>query len=242
MISENDFLISNILVLDIRKWFFDIKNSIFDIKKINLIFWYQEFDFLISGNHLVISQIRILAYQKMIFWYKKNFWYQELCYDISRIIFWYKKNRIFDIKQSFSDIRKYLKNIKTAPHIKHSNHIGTPYLNWQKNLTGISMLAYDPSRDSNWFGCICMLDMLNLDRYVMAETASSTAVTVMKLWKTVQAFWSTTFKRYIFPSVGCLFYIFWEFNILFSLFFLYILHSLWIIIFFLKSVHFLLYI
>ena len=28
---------------------------------------------------------------------------------------------------------------------------------------------------------VYMLDMLNLDRYVMVETASSTAVTVMKL-------------------------------------------------------------
>ena len=90
LISENDFLISRIWIFDIKKstLFSDIKNSFTWYQEI--LFRYQKFELLISENDLLIS----------------------------RIVFWYKKNWIFYIKKSFSDIRKYLKNIKAAPHKK----------------------------------------------------------------------------------------------------------------------------
>ena len=106
------------------------------------ISWYQEFDFLISRNHFLISRNIILDIKKwnlfldikkseflisrnihnfllsrIVFLDIKNFisWYQEIDFLISKNISWYQK--IFlDIKNSFLDIKKCLINSKTAPH------------------------------------------------------------------------------------------------------------------------------
>ena len=102
LISENDFLIS--------------RNPIFDIKKSTLlsgiknsISWYQEIVFL-------ISQIRILDIRKWFFEIKKPFFDINNYFLISIINYWYQKFELLIQEKSFSNNRKYLKNIKTAPH------------------------------------------------------------------------------------------------------------------------------
>ena len=94
LISRIIFLIPRIRFLDIKNSFLDIKNSFLDIKKIiifldikksiswhqEMISWYQDFDFLISGNvyYFVILRTRILDIKKCISWY------QEMYFLISR--------------------------------------------------------------------------------------------------------------------------------------------------------------
>lgn len=93
---------------DIRKWIFDIKNSIFcyqkivfnkleiwilDKKKIRFILWYQQIDFVISKKNSFKSFF--FLYQKLILWYEKF----KLSL-ISRIIF-------SNIRNSNNMVNKY---------------------------------------------------------------------------------------------------------------------------------------
>ena len=123
LISENNFLISEIWIIYIRKCLIflisririsNIKNNIFLYQKILYIFWhqkmifwifrnifgYQKIEVLISENNRyhLISRIRISDIKKSFFLNKKIsfvYWYQIM-------IFWYQK---------------FLQDIKTAPHI-----------------------------------------------------------------------------------------------------------------------------
>ena len=115
------FLISRIRFLGIKKWILDIKKyfwyqEVFDIK--NSIFWYQEFDFLISRNnkYFLISRIRFPDiknsnwYQENEFLISKNAylniknstsWYQEIIH-----ISWYQKIEFLISRNRFLDIKK----------------------------------------------------------------------------------------------------------------------------------------
>ena len=100
-----------------RKLYSDIKNSIswyqnffgyqkleFFILKINFIFWHQEFDFLVSENHFLISQIRITDIRKWFSDFKNYF-------KISRI-------GIIDVNNYFFISENTSKLLKIAPHRK----------------------------------------------------------------------------------------------------------------------------
>ena len=63
---------------------------------------------------LKISEIDFLI-SKNLFFDIKNYFLISRFFLYQKIEFLISKNRIFDIKKSFFDIRKYLKNIKTAP-------------------------------------------------------------------------------------------------------------------------------
>ena len=109
LISRNIdyFLISGNRILDINKWFLDIKDSIswykkwiwfLDIKK--CISRYQEFDFLISRIWFLDIKKWILDIKKYLLFHdikKSNSWYQEFDFLISKIF--------LDIKNSFLDIK-----------------------------------------------------------------------------------------------------------------------------------------
>ena len=91
-----DFLISGIRFFDIKKYFFDIKNS---------ISWYQEIEFLVSRNicYFLISRNRIHDTKK------SNSWYQEFdFFYIKNSISWYQEME-FLISKIFLDIKKYYK-------------------------------------------------------------------------------------------------------------------------------------
>lgn len=122
------FLISEIHFSDIRNL-----NSWYQ----KMIFWYEEFEFLISKitNHFLIS--KNIIFDIKIFWYQvfeyfissfKNSFYDIKKYllfsDIKNLISWYQKiyfiiltnvshfviskNRIFNITNSFNDIRNLI--------------------------------------------------------------------------------------------------------------------------------------
>ena len=101
---QNTFLdIKKSRFLDIKKWFLDIKNSIFWYQEMCIISWYQEIEFL-------ISRIIILDIKKSISWY------QEIEFLISRNIFYFliSRNRILDIKNSISWYQKIFLDIKNS--------------------------------------------------------------------------------------------------------------------------------
>ena len=81
------FLILKIQFFYIRKWFFDIINSNSWSKKITVIFWNEENDFLISENHFLISKIRFLYIKKSFFDMKKYIRFS----DIKKYNFLYQK-------------------------------------------------------------------------------------------------------------------------------------------------------
>ena len=91
LISKYHFLISKIRpkirIFDIRKWFFDFRNSNSWYKKITVIFWYQEIDFLISENHFLISKMRFFDIKK---WFSDITKYVSFS-DIKNNNFWYQK-------------------------------------------------------------------------------------------------------------------------------------------------------
>ena len=140
LISKNHFLISRIRICDIKKmisWYQEIEFLISENKD---DFLYQKFDFLISKNLFLMSRNRIFDIRKSFSDVKKNFseffisknwfsdinnsnsWYQKItCFSdlnfwYQKIIYWYQKFEFLISENDFFDIRKYLKNIKTAPH------------------------------------------------------------------------------------------------------------------------------
>ena len=123
------------------------KNMVFIVIK-NLNFWYQKIIFYIKNSEFLFYIRKWFTdiknsnswYQETIFWYKKNifFLYEELFIDI--------KNWNYIILYSiipFSYIRKYLKNIKTAPRIFWTflNENQWTYAEWWRN-SGIMLLGH----------------------------------------------------------------------------------------------------
>ena len=123
------------------------KNKVFiDIKNLN--FWYQKIIFYIKNSEFFLykkminwyQKIRILDIRKRFFDIKKKYFflYEELFIDI--------KNWNYIILYSiipFSYIRKYLKNIKTAPRIFWTflNENQWTYAEWWRN-SGIMLLGH----------------------------------------------------------------------------------------------------
>lgn len=105
MISKNHFLT---LRIQIRKWDFLILK-----KKIKFLIDIRK------TSYSLISRIYIFDFRKPFFWYQ---FFNELDFLISENNFWYHKFEfliflIFSGQELYFYIRKYLKNINTAPHI-----------------------------------------------------------------------------------------------------------------------------
>ena len=81
-ISDNHFLISQIRILEIRPWFFDIKKCLVLFR---------------SDSFLLISEIWIFNNRKCLI-----FLYPECELHVSRIRFFDIRNHVFDITNSYS--------------------------------------------------------------------------------------------------------------------------------------------